>query len=331
MNTIFELHETESAKLQLPAPVSTKGKDDPYVVSKELSAAVWTALTLGQPLLLTGEPGSGKTQLAYYIAKRFDLGEVIVFNAQTTSSKKDLFYMYDALGHFQQAQVEKGNALDAGVVEDRFIHYQALGKAIQLADLSQLTEAKKRSVVLIDEIDKAPRDLPNDLLGALDTLMFEVPEIPGKERKKWKCPEDLKPIIVITSNSEKNLPDAFLRRVVYHHITFPDRDKLLEILTVKKLTDLTKKDLGLIVDHFRKIREEDTGLAKNPATAELIQWASILPKLNFPIAKLNNVGNLTPEERQLLKISYGILAKSREDMEVLAQRINASDEKETDE
>jgi hypothetical protein len=113
---------------------------------------------------------------------------------------------------------------------------------------------------------------------------------------------------------------------VYYHITFPNSAKLLEILTAKKLTGLEKTDLKIIIRHFEAIREDETGLNKNPATAELIQWAALLPKLNFPIKKLDNIEKLDEKERQLLQISYGVLAKSKEDLEILVGRISPSNQ-----
>jgi MoxR-like ATPase len=279
-----------------------------------LQAAVNVALALGQPLLLTGEPGSGKTQLAFHVATRFaNLYGPHVFNAQTGSTKRDLFYHYDALGHFHFAQAtrEQGGDLDPQIIEDRFIRYEALGKAIREAEMDG-----KRSVVLIDEIDKAPRDLPNDLLAALEDLRFEVPEIPGEPKRVWTCPKNKPPFIVITSNSEKNLPEAFLRRVVYHHIEFPDGKKLLEILKAKNIVFPPDADLDAIVAHFEAIRGK--GLNKKPATAELIAWATLLPRIGFPTHKLKDATQMTDKELELLKTSYAALAKTREDLQKLA-------------
>ncbi len=171
-------------------------------------------------------------------------------------------------------------------------------------------------MVLIDEIDKAPRDLPNDLLVALETLRFEVPEIPGDELRTLECPQNLPPIIIITSNSEKNLPDAFLRRVVYHDIRFPDDKRLLEILQAKELLGLNEDDLSAMITHFVKLREGKV-LDKKPATAELIAWATLLPKLKLPIAKLADDAELSKKERVLLYTSYGVLAKSQDDLKKL--------------
>jgi MoxR-like ATPase len=295
-----------------------------YIPSPELIAAVNVALALGQPLLLTGEPGTGKTGLAYYLAFKFELGDPVVFNAQTVSTKKDLFYHYDALGHFQWAQVHRdiSEPLSQVDFEERLnlIRYEGLGLAIKKAQME-----KKRSVVLIDEIDKAPRDLPNDLLAAIEKLRFDVPEIPGSEKVTYECPEDLKPVIIITSNSEKNLPDAFLRRVVYFHIDFPDKDELLRILQ-SRTTLFKDNNLEAIIDYFNEIRDSK-GLSKKPATAELIAWATLLGQLKFPIKKLKSSEDapLDKIEREILRIANSVLAKTKEDLALLNDDLNVSE------
>lgn len=287
-----------------------------YQPSPELADAVNVALRLGLPLLLTGEPGSGKTELAKHLAWYFNLGEPKVFHAQTTSQANDLFYHYDALGHFQYSQSSK-EPLSADELERRFIRYRGLGAAIKAAK-----EEKQRSVVLIDEIDKAPRDLPNDVLDAIDKLRFYV-----AEADKWYGADGdtanaaFRPLIIMTSNSEKNLPDAFLRRVVYFHIEFPDPARMLEIISAK-VTDLAENDLKAILDHFYAIRDaRSTKLNKYPATAELIQWACYLQETGFPVAKLKNTDRLSDDERKALVSSYAILAKTREDLLALIRRL----------
>jgi MoxR-like ATPase len=320
-NQPFNLYPPQKdKKTQLPDFDVPEKAEEIYLPSDELAAAVNVALAIGQPLLLTGEPGTGKTRLAYHIQQCFsELEGPFVFNAQTGSSKRDLFYSYDALGHFQWAH-NRGEAIgsekekkDISIeIEKQFIRYEALGKAIKLAK-----KENKRSVVLIDEIDKAPRDLPNDLLAAIEELAFEVPEVPGDPPLRWECKKSLPPVIVITSNSEKNLPDAFLRRVVYHHIQFPDTTKLLEILQAQNLTGFKESDTKILVNHFLGIRERN--LSKDPATAELIAWANLLPKIGFPIHKLKDTAKLTDAERNLLYTSYGVLAKNQDDLKKLIE------------
>lgn len=275
-----------------------------YIPSAALSDAVNVALALGQPLLLTGEPGTGKTQLAHHLAYFFKLDKPLVFNAQTTSTATDLFYKYDALGHFQYAQNPHNPPLSIEAFEERFIRYEALGQAIRRG---------KRCVVLIDEIDKAPRDLPNDILAAIEHLCFRVAEI----GQTFETETANRPIIILTSNSEKNLPDAFLRRVVYYHIKFPDAKQLLTILS-EKTDNLSLIDLRVLIEHFEKIRQ--LKLKKLPATAELIYWALLLQKMQFPITKLNDTANLSAAEKGLLNSSYSVLAKNNEDLEILKNR-----------
>lgn len=297
-------------------PFQTNPKlNDPttYLPSDGLVDAVNAALMLGQPLLLTGEPGTGKTQLAYHIAHYFKLsgGKPLVFNAQTTSTATDLFYRYDTLAHFQYNQ-NNATPLSIEALERDYIQYQALGEAIRRAQLSG-----ERVAVLIDEIDKAPRDLPNDLLAAIEKLRFSVPEI----KKSFEVTSDKRPVIIITSNSEKNLPDAFLRRVVYYHIPFPDAETLLKILN-KKFDNATEDALTVAIAHFSEIRDSKVlRLKKNPATAELIYWVWFLLKNNFDLVKLYEINELNSKEKNILRTSYSVLAKNKEDLELLRKLI----------
>ena len=301
----FQLYSANK-KQKLPDFQENTKINDPklYRPSKGLIDAVNVALALGQPLLLTGEPGTGKTRLADHVAYIFDLGKPLVFNAQTSSTAKDLFYKYDALGHFQYSQSGGNKALNQKEIEQKFIKYQALGKAIK---------EQSRYVVLIDEIDKAPRDLPNDILAALEDLEFTVIEID----ETYKAPSKLRPIIIMTSNSEKNLPDAFLRRVTYYHIPFPDATTLLEILK-SKIDGFSDLQLSPLIAHFEKTRKgKRMKLRKNPATAELIHWALLLQQLGLDTAKLGDVSSLSSSEKEQLSLSYSVLAKTKEDLVAL--------------
>lgn len=305
----FHLYDSKGQK-DLPILKKDDQLNDPkrYIPSNALVDAVNVALALGQPLMLTGKPGTGKTQLAFHVAHFFKLGKVLRYNAQTTSTKKDLFYRYDALAHFQYNQTST-TPLTPDEIEEKFITYNALGEAIK---------ANSRRLVLIDEIDKAPRDLPNNVLAAIEDLEFDVPEI----GKSYKADDDNRPVIIITSNSEKNLPDAFLRRVIYYDIPFPSPEMLLTILNSKFEGSYTTEQLQAAIQHFNDIRDDKTSkLKKEPATAELIFWVQLLKKINFDVSKLTDVNSLGTQEKETLKMTYSVLAKNREDLQLLKDRL----------
>ena len=206
--------------VELPPPARDADTDPAkYLLDGDLLDAVNVALLLGQPLLVTGEPGTGKTGLAHRIA--WELGysdRALVFNTKSTSTARDLLYTFDVMGHFHSPHIP-GASKEAR----DYLRFGALGQAIvhslkleQVRSLLRSQEAEeypgpRRSVVLIDEIDKAPRDFPNDLLHEIDTMKFRAPELTEHE---IAADPALRPVVVITSNSERNLPDAFLRRCV---------------------------------------------------------------------------------------------------------------------
>jgi MoxR-like ATPase len=305
-----------SRNLKLPLFKKLKGLDDPtgYVAEKGLRDAVNVALALGQPLLLTGEPGTGKTQLAASLAYELGLPEPLVFNVKTTSGAKDLFYRYDSLRHFHDSQFKKEQI----EVED-YISYEAFGLAVllsmepQKADpflpASLRAKGPTRSIVLIDEIDKAPRDLPNDVLNEIESMSFAVKET----GRSFESDSRYRPILVLTSNSEKNMPDAFLRRCVFYHLSFPDADRLKQIVQrrLDQVSAFTPEMLDHAIRHFEEIRE--MGLKKAPATAEFLGWMRILQKMDI------DVRNPKPGQAEALAFSYAALAKTREDFERLRQ------------
>ncbi|HEY0406669.1 MAG TPA: MoxR family ATPase [Pyrinomonadaceae bacterium] len=303
---------------RLPLYEKVAALTDPagYLADRGLRDAVNVALTLGQPLLVTGEPGTGKTQLANSVAHELDLPAPLVFHTKTTSTAKDLFYRYDALRHFHDSQFRE----EAAPMET-YITYEALGQAILLsmnpAEANPFLPERMRnwgpirSVVLIDEIDKAPRDLPNDVLNEIENMSFTVKET----GRAFSAEQSYRPILVLTSNSEKNLPDAFLRRCVFYHIAFPNRERLKEIVQrrLKLGSDFTPQMVDNAILHFEKIR--DLTLKKKPATAELLAWIRVLEKRHLDVSRLK------PGEAEALAFTYSILAKSKEDQEMIVQNL----------
>lgn len=297
-----------------PFSINTKIHDPAfYKPSDALINAVNVSIQLGKPLFLTGNPGTGKTQLAHHIAYFFhsDKNEeerLLVFNTRSTSAAKDLFYHYDSLKHFQYIQNQDKEELTNSIIEEKFIRYNALGEAIK---------KNERRIVLIDEIDKAPRDLPNDILNILDEMAFEVPEIDRIKKNRFSSKVENRPIVIITSNSERNMPDAFLRRCVYFHLDDPNDEELQEIL-ISKL-DIDRILINeRILPHYRSIQEILT--KKQPGTAELVYWAYLISKR--PEIKISELPKSLEEVKdwsskigiEQLKSSYSLLVKHQEDM-----------------
>jgi MoxR-like ATPase len=303
---------------------------DHYQPGNELLAAINTALFLRRPLLLSGDPGTGKTECAHFVARqlahgfpdRFQGNRALRFDTKSVSQSTDLFYSYDAVSHF-------GDRSEPRLGKESFISFNTLGIALlgtrptderlrRFANYAEALGGKSPSgaVVLVDEIDKAPRDFPNDLLAELEKppFRFSIKELPGFSVQQ----EEAMPIVVIiTSNNEKGLPDAFLRRCVFHHIHFPDKQALQHI--VKVSLGLEGVDLSPAVDLFLEIRK--TNLAKLPATSELIDWIACLHANGLLNHTLANWQGAEPGYRNRLVGTLGIIAKTKTDFETLKKKI----------
>lgn len=290
--------------------------DDPrhYLAESGLRDAVNVAISLGIPLLVTGEPGTGKTQLAWSVAYEINAGEPLLFSAKTTSTAQDLFYRYDALGHFRQSRF---GTEDLPVM--RFVEFDALGLATLLAmeprDADPYLPPRWkgrgpcRSVVLIDEIDKAPRDLPNDILREIETMSFRVRECGLSFPPDGSADSRYRPIVIITSNSEKNLPDAFLRRCAFYHISFPDKARLAEIVNRRfgRSGWFTPHRVGDAIEQFLRVRS--LALRKPPATAEFLAWMKILEEESIDPREIGR------GSREAIAFTAALLSKNKEDAE----------------
>ncbi|MGO8093056.1 AAA family ATPase [Rhizobium leguminosarum] len=278
--------QSPAGPIDLPA-WNAKRMLDPahYLRDPGLVDAVNVALILRQPLMVTGEPGSGKTVLAASIAWELGLTPPLVFETKSTSQARNLFYEYDALGRF----TSQGSG-NVGIPASHYLSFNALGQAILRTNKSETISeilpgeyahlGQMRSVVLIDEIEKAPRDFPNDILNEIERMYFRIPELGNVQ---IEADPDYYPIVVMTNNSEKSLPDAFLRRCIYYNIPFPDEERLNAIMFNRLGNTLPESgDLALARDAVRfaiEIRDERVGIEKKPGTAEILNWISAMVQL----------------------------------------------------
>lgn len=230
--------------------------------SEGLCAAVNVALSVGAPLLLTGEPGTGKTQVAHYLAWYFEIEDgLFQLDVRSTTTAEDLLYHFDHVAYFHAAQ-------DPG----RRGQELARGAFVTPGPLWRALEADGPAIVLLDEIDKAPRDFPNDLLGVLSESRFYV-----RERAVWieRRPGAPPPVMVITSNSERRLPEPFLRRCVFHHIEFTE-DVLRRAVAARRQDFAALEDQAVEAALGRLMELRDRPLRKKPATGELLVWLAVL-------------------------------------------------------
>ena len=261
-----------------------------YVASNDLQMAVNAAITLQRPLLIKGEPGTGKTLLAEEMASALD-APLISWHIKSTTKAQQGLYEYDAVSRLRDSQLGDDKVHDIG-------NYIVKGK------LWEAFDSEKQAVLLIDEIDKADIEFPNDLLLELDRMEFYVYET--KERVQARH----RPIIVITSNNEKELPDAFLRRCFFHYINFPDHDTLSQIVDVHFpgiQQELVRDALEIFFD-VRKV----PGLKKKPSTSELIDWLKLL--------MADDLAKKVVQEKdssQALPPLYGALVKNEQDVHLL--------------
>jgi len=264
-----------------------------YIASEELRHAVNVAVALARPLLVRGEPGTGKTLLAENLANALHL-PLIRWHVKSTTKAKDGLYVYDTVARLNDSRF--GGA-DGSNVRD-------IAKYIKLGPLGEALSAPSRVVLLIDEIDKADLEFPNDLLHELDVMRFRIDET-GKEIAAIE-----RPIVVITSNNEKELPDAFLRRCVFHYIQFPNRELMTEIVRVHH-PDITDKVLDNALEVFFGLRSTPR-LRKKPSTSELIDWICALKKAGVDLSRVS--GGIP---------FLGTLLKTEQDVELVGKRAKA--------
>lgn len=264
-----------------------KGSSD-YIVSDDLRNSVNIAIALGKPLLIKGEPGTGKTVLAQSIADALGK-ELIIWNIKSTTKAQEGLYVYDTVQRLYDSQFGERNVAD-------------IKQYIKLGKLGEAFQSEKQVVLLIDEIDKADLEFPNDLLWELDQMTFYIPET--KETISAKS----RPIVIITSNAEKELPDAFLRRCIFHYIEFPDTDAMEKIIRVHH-PHVEKKLLEQAMETFYMLRNIPN-IQKKPSTSELIDWLQALV-----------VGGISPNKIKQDLPFLGVLLKKNEDLDTLLNQL----------
>jgi MoxR-like ATPase len=265
-----------------------------YIASRELQLAVNAAITLEKPLLIKGEPGTGKTMLAEELAKSLD-ANLIQWHIKSTTKAQQGLYEYDAVSRLRDSQRGDEKVHDIG-------NYIIKGK------LWQAFDAKKRTILLIDEIDKADIEFPNDLLLELDKMEFFVYETQQVIKAKQR------PIVIITSNNEKELPDAFLRRCFFHYIQFPDAQEMRQIVDVH-FPEIKKVLLSQALQSFFDLRDVP-GLRKKPSTSELLDWLKLLVAEDIPAEALQN-----KDGKQSIPPLYGALLKNEQDIHLFEKLV----------
>ncbi len=260
-----------------------------YVASEQLMASVNVAIALQKPLLIKGEPGTGKTMLAQAVAKSLDK-ELIIWNIKSTTKAQDGLYMYDTIQRLYDGQFGEDGV-------DDIAHYIKLGK------LGEAFESEKQVILLIDEIDKADLEFPNDLLWELDQMEFYIHETKRTVKAKQR------PIVIITSNAEKELPDAFLRRCIFHYIDFPDETLMEEIVRTHypDVEDNLLKNAMQVFYNIRALRD----VRKKPSTSELIDWVNAL-----------QIGGISADRLRAELPFVGVIVKKDEDLEIVRQKLD---------
>ena len=265
-----------------------------YIATPDLEMAVNASVTLGRPLLIKGEPGTGKTQLALEVAR--SLGRPIFeWHVKSTSKAQQGLYEYDAVSRLRDSQLGEARVADIR-------NYIVRGK------LWEAFESPEQPVLLIDEIDKADIEFPNDLLRELDRMEFYVYETRELIKARHR------PVIIITSNNEKELPDAFLRRCFFHYIRFPDADTMQRIVEVHH-PGLKRELLAEALGAFYRVRETP-GLKKKPSTSELLDWIKLLLAEDIPPEALRS-----DDPKKSIPPLYGALIKNEQDVHLFEQLV----------
>ena len=270
-----------------------EGSDD-YVTTPDLKLAVNAAIRLQRPLLIKGEPGTGKTMLAEEVAAALGM-PLMQWHIKSTTKAQQGLYEYDAVSRLRDSQLGDDKVKD-------------IGNYIVKGTLWQAFEADRPTVVLIDEIDKADIEFPNDLLRELDRMEFHVYETRETIKARHR------PIVFITSNNEKELPDAFLRRCFFHYIKFPDRDTMQRIVDVH-FPGIKQALLKEALEVFFGLREVP-GLKKKPSTSELIDWLKLLVAEEIPVEALRS-----PDQKASIPPLHGALLKNEQDMHLFERLV----------